>query len=66
VTEFNKQGFAGIKKDNKWGVIDEEGNIVCECKYEFEESEEIVKPEFISKYYRTYIENNQIYYTDEM
>ncbi len=66
VTEFNKFGFAGIRKDNKWGVIDQEGNIVCECKFEFEQEEEDVKPEFIGKYYKAYTENNEMYYTDEI
>lgn len=34
VTDFNKYGFAGIKKDGKWGVIDQEGHIVQEPIYE--------------------------------
>lgn len=68
VTEFNRYGFAGIKKDGLWGVIDEEGNIICECKYNFDmgNEEEVVMPEFIGKYYKTYNENNEIYYSDEI
>ena len=65
VTEFNRFGFAGVKKDGLWGVIDEEGNIVCECKFNFESEGEIIKPEFLGKYYKTYSENNVIYYSDE-
>ncbi len=57
-------GFAGIKQDGKWGVINDEGNIVYECEYDF--GEETLSPEFIGKYYKTYSENNEIYYTDEM
>ncbi len=66
VTEFNRYGFAGVMIDGLWGVIDEEGNIVCECIFSFESDDENVKPEFIGKYYKTYSENNEIYYTDEI
>lgn len=66
VTEFNIYGYAGIKKDGLWGVIDEEGNIVCECKFTLDSEEENTKPEFIGKYYKTYTENDEIYYSDEM
>lgn len=48
VTDFNKYGFAGIKKDGKWGVIDQEGHIVKEPIYELKWN----MPEFIGKYYR--------------
>lgn len=48
VTDFNKYGFAGIKKDGKWGVIDQEGHIVQEPRYELKWN----MPEFIGKYYR--------------
>ncbi len=40
------------------------GNTVCECKFDFED--EIIKPEFIGKYYRTYTEYGEVYYSDEM
>lgn len=66
VTEFNRFGFAGVKKDGLWGVIDENGNIVCECEFDFEAEEEIIKPEFLGKYYKTYSENNEVYYSDEI
>lgn len=62
VTEFNRFGYAGIKKDGKWGVVDENGNIVCEPKFNF--GEDGARPNFIEKYYRTYKENNDTYYTD--
>ena len=48
VTDFNKYGFAGIKKDGKWGVIDQAGHIVQEPIYELKWN----MPEFIGKYYR--------------
>ena len=28
VTEFNKYGFAGIKKGGKWGVVNIKGEII--------------------------------------
>lgn len=61
ITDFNRYGFAGIKKDNKWGVVSSDGDIICECKFEFGENS---KPELLGKYYKTFKENNEIYYTD--
>lgn len=66
VTEFNMYGFAGVRKDDKWGVIDENGKIIYECKFEFEAEEDMAKPEFIGKYYKTYTDVGEIYYTDEI
>ena len=63
-TEFNRFGFAVIRKNNKWGVINEDGNVLVECKFEFDES--IESPEFLGKYYRAYKENNEIYYLDKI
>ena len=48
VTDFNKEGFAGIKKDGKWGVINKEGEIIQEPIYILEDNQ----PNFIGKYYR--------------
>lgn len=62
VTEFNKFGYAGIKKDGKWGSIDQNGNAITEPKFDFGEGN--TKPNFLGKYYKTYKENNDIYYTD--
>lgn len=68
VTELNRYGFAGIKKNDKWGVINEDGNIVCDPIYKFDEDEdeEILRPEFIGKYFKAYSENNEIIYTDDI
>lgn len=62
VTEFNEYGYAGIYKDEKWGVIGEEGNIILEPTYvvEFEE------PEFINKYIRLNFGYGFSYYTDKV
>ena len=60
VTELNEYGFAGIKLRNKWGVINQEGQVVQEPIYEIEE--EI--PEFLGKYYRVLSLISQPYYTD--
>ena len=66
VTEFNRYGFAGIKSSGKWGVIDQDAKVICEPIYEFDEDEGLIRPEFIGKYYKTYSDNNEIYYTDEV
>lgn len=63
ITEFNEAGFAGIKENEKWGIIDQNGNIVCECIYLFGNS---TKPEVLGKYYKTYKENNEMYFADEV
>lgn len=58
VTEINKYGFAGIKQNGKWGVIDNEGNIIVEPIYELSD-----EPEFIGEYYQVIYGNGEIYYT---
>ena len=63
VTEFNEYGFAGIKKDGKWGVIDSEKNIILEPTYELDST--YTKPEFIGKYFKQYYDTGEVYYTDE-
>ncbi len=62
VTEVNKYGFAGIKKDGKWGVIDKEGKIIVEPKYELKSIEQ---PDFIGQYYKFVYGNGEIYYTNK-
>ena len=64
VTEFNEYGFAGIKKDGKWGVIDSDKNIIIEPTYEINSS--YFKPEFIGKYFKQYYDTGEVYYTDEV
>lgn len=59
--EFNKYGFAAVKKDGKWGVIDEQGKELIEPTYELEEQK---TPFFIGKYYRVIYGLGEIYYTD--
>ena len=46
VTEFNKYGFAGIKKGGKWGVVNIKGEIIQEPIYSFKWE----NPSFIGKY----------------
>lgn len=48
VTDFNKYGFASIKKDGKWGSINTNGEVIQEPVYKLKWS----MPEFIGKYYR--------------
>ena len=59
VTELNKYGFAGIKQDGKWGVINSEGKIILEPTYELNDNE----PIFIGEYYQVIYGNGEIYYT---
>ena len=62
VTELNEYGFAGIKKDGKWGVIDENGQVVQEPIYVLDE----ISPSFIGKYYKVDEWYGNAYYTDEV
>lgn len=59
--EFNEYGFAAVKKDGKWGVINEQGKEVVAPVYEFEEQGE---PFFIGKYYRVTYGFGEFYYTE--
>lgn len=49
VTEFNEFGFAGVKKDGKWGVINQNGEVILEPTYEIENDN---SPIFIGIYYK--------------
>ena len=62
VTELNKYGYAGIKLNNKWGVIDEEGKVIVNPSYNIDWNE----PEFINKYCRLNFGYGFEYYTDEL
>jgi len=59
--EFNEYGFATVKKDGKWGAIDENGQEVIEPTYELEGQSE---PSFIGKYYKVIYGFGEFYYTD--
>jgi hypothetical protein len=58
VTDFNKYGFAGIKKDGKWGSINQNGEVVQEPTYDLKRN----IPEFVGKYYRV----NATKFSDEI
>ena len=58
VTDFNKYGFAGIKKDGKWGSINQNGEMVQEPTYDLKRN----IPEFVGKYYRV----NATKFSDEI
>lgn len=62
VTEFNEYGFAGIKLDGKWGVINSNGEIIQEPIYELESA----SPTFIGKYYRSEEWYGNDYFTDKV
>ncbi len=62
VTDFNKYGYASIKKDGKWGSININGEIVQEPIYELKWS----MPEFIGKYYRINAWYGDIRFSDQI
>lgn len=59
--EFNSYGFAAVKKDGKWGAINEQGEEVIAPTYELKEQSE---PSFIGRYYRVIYGFGEFYYTD--
>ena len=62
VTELNSYGYAGIKKDGKWGVINAQGQVIVEPSYQIEWQE----PEFIGRYCKLNFGYGLEYYTDEL
>lgn len=58
VTEFNKYGYAGVKKNGLWGVINLKGEIVLEPIYNLDNHLEI---DFIGKWHKGI---GADYYTD--
>ena len=62
VTEFNQYGFAGIKKDGKWGSINSNGEIVQEPIYSIKS----LSPNFIGKFYQETESYGNLYYTDKV
>ena len=59
--EFNSYGFAAVKKDGKWGSINEEGKVVAKPVYEFKDGKE---PSFIGEFYRVTYGFGEFYYTN--
>ena len=49
VTEFNEYGFAGVRLDGKWGVVNSKGEEILTPTYTLDEETE---PYFIGSYYR--------------
>lgn len=49
ITEQNEYGYVAVKKDNKWGVIDQYGNTVVEPKYDISD---ISKITFVGKWHQ--------------
>ncbi len=63
VTEFNKNGFAGVKLDGKWGSINEKGKVIIEPVYNLDNFYEI---DFIGKYYKVVYDYKTVYYSDDI
>ena len=59
VTELNEYGYAGIKLNGKWGVINSEGKNIQEPIYDLQELE----PQFIGKYYKVDLGYGENFYT---
>lgn len=63
VTEFNEYGFAGVKKDGKWGVMEQNDHkMIQEPIYELEWTQ----PNFIGKYYRVRNWHGDARYSDDV
>ena len=61
VTEFNEYGFAGVRLDGKWGVVNSKGEEVLAPTYTLNEE---IEPYFIGTYYRVQYGFGEFYYTD--
>lgn len=61
VTEFNEYGFAGIKKNGKWGSINSKGEVVQEPKYKISWT----NPVFVGKYYQSEEWHGDTYFTNK-
>ena len=61
VTEFNEYGFAGVRLDGKWGVVNSAGEEVLAPTYTLNEETD---PYFIGSYYRVQYGFGEFYYTD--
>lgn len=63
VTDFNEYGYAGIKLNGMWGVIEQSSHqIIQEPTYELE----WIQPNFIGKYYRVRAWNGDARYSDDL
>ena len=60
--EFNEYGFAAVKKDDKWGAVNEQGQEIVAPSYIFEEQ---VEPIFIGQYYRVIYGFGEYYFTND-
>ena len=60
--ELNEYGFATVKKDDKWGVVNAEGQEIVAPVYTFKEN---VEPYFIGAYYKVIYGLGEFYFTNE-
>lgn len=59
--EFNEYGFASVRKEGKWGAINEQGEEVAPLDYEITSQNE---PFFIGAYYKVTYGFGEFYYTN--
>ena len=57
--QTEKLTFISAYQNGKWGVINSEGKIIVEPKYELNDN----NPSFIGEYYQVIYGNGEIYYT---
>lgn len=62
VTEFNENGFAGIKSNGLWGVVNSKLEIIVEPKYKIDS----VSPDFIGQYYKNDSIYGRSFYSNEV
>lgn len=58
ITEQNEYGYIAVKKDNKWGIIDQYGNTVVEPKYQISD---ISKVKFVGKWHQADSDNMEYF-----
>ena len=61
VTEVNEYGYAGVKKDEKWGVINQNGEVILEPTYELPDE---IEPDFIGPYSKVTYGFGEFYFED--
>ena len=63
VTDFNQYGFAGVKLDGKWGVIEQTSHeVIQEPVYELD----WIQPSFLGKYYQVRTWHGNARYSDAL
>lgn len=62
ITEVDEMGYAGVKLNDMWGIIDANGKIIVEPKFYIDDS--ISEPEFLNKFYKNYYASVGAFYVE--